>query len=498
MMHQNKKIQEWHLDTELLQKLIQNGSDISIILQDYIKKTDILSPSQIDPSILNAVNNQIVAINNLLEQYRKTEIAIEKYDLSAALQVEIDNLKTAIDGFTEYISGQPTNFNQFISSAIETALDNSSKFNDVKQEIIAIVMNSINTLQNNLNALQSDLNEVNTSLETHEQTADTIYRKNDVNIRLEDLNETLQETINQHTTDISELQIKQQNITGIPGQTVMIGTSLQPIAKNIVANIYIVNNSQELAEAKNILASPILFYPTQTEYTLENVEKWNHNCTVSTISEVTYADTILSTANIKTSQANIILKNNILSAQSIASVDYGYISFGFYGTKIKFDILFDNVDTKTILFFLDSQPNIVTLYKQDEETQGTIYINQLSEGPHTIKLYVDTNGLKIINTIGIDESYAGILEISDIQEDDFFEAPRWEGNNYYPVLTQSYAFTASDNVRQIDLTNYDSDFFYSKDYEGCFIYSPLKKKIYYMINGKPILLMESINAINGE
>ncbi len=280
----NGKIKEWHLDAELLQKLMSGGSDFTEALQEYIKKTDTIDSSQLSEDFLAELENQFQAIrNNIQENYRNNNDAITEEDLDASLQALLETLQQS-QGFSGFTREDVENiFNECVSEA----MDEYSWLDDIKQDVKNDVLEEIApTIENTtelINTLAEHVDELQNTVENNKAEADTKYRQQDDMISESDLDPAVLYKIQQNSDDIQELKnsVEEANekaftISGSKNQVLIVGDNESIEASDIVTKLNIAVTEPELNSARAELISPIYSFVTpQSVYTI-GLDQWNN------------------------------------------------------------------------------------------------------------------------------------------------------------------------------------------------------------------------------
>ena len=98
------KIREQDLDEELLKRLFSSGNtgiNLETVLNDYLKKTDKITKSNIDEELLAELKESISQTEIDLSNYREKSVLIGMDDLTSELSGAIIDLQKQIEGLTD-------------------------------------------------------------------------------------------------------------------------------------------------------------------------------------------------------------------------------------------------------------------------------------------------------------------------------------------------------------------------------------------------------------
>lgn len=319
-----RKIKEWHLDPELLQRLATGGTiDISSVMSDYLKKTDVIRKAQLDDAIFTEITNDINAVQSLLDNYRKKQNQITAADLDTELTHRLEELETKINTLlaesgtsvdietlvNEAIAAQLTNsvsetVNTVLDSAINTILDDrleptvNALFTDQlnntinssvqtvlnESEALASMRSSLEEMQNTVDGIYQQQDTVDNTLTEHGERLDTIeeslendVRKKDDLITEEDLSESISDTLNQLVSNVETLQ-EREYLAPVYGSNKSY-IRLQNgnlIASDIIRILNVCNTADEVLDSKNQAIDDIYDIINRKHYFLE-LTKWNKN-----------------------------------------------------------------------------------------------------------------------------------------------------------------------------------------------------------------------------
>ena len=277
------KIKEWHLDAELLRKLMSGGnSNIEQALADYVKKTDIIPKEQLSDAFLTEINSAHQAIYTAIEAtYRRKNIPITKEDLDA----EVLNALETVAQIQESSNFTRNDIVDIANDAVSEALNNSTKFVEIKEEILASVQEILNEMQQHLEEIANRVSGIDTELESFKAEADSKYRVKNEAITANDLDPELQLRLDTADENIQNLQEQINNntenteisVSGRSNQVLIINAANDIAASDIVQKIDMVLTESELNTARAALQTPILsFAVPQSIYTI-NLDDWNKN-----------------------------------------------------------------------------------------------------------------------------------------------------------------------------------------------------------------------------
>ena len=97
MQHIPYKIKERDLDPDLLAKFSRGSSDITSLLQDYIKKSETITEEQIPTSFKNSLKVQIDDLADKIKNCRKKSELIAYMDLADDVKTKLSSLEAKID-----------------------------------------------------------------------------------------------------------------------------------------------------------------------------------------------------------------------------------------------------------------------------------------------------------------------------------------------------------------------------------------------------------------
>lgn len=484
----NGKIKEWHLDEDLLLKLIREGADIASVLTNYVKKTDIISKNQLNNDVFTEVNNRITVLISQLEKYRLINNPIAETDLTPSLQTKIRDLQNTVDALVEFVSGQPLDLQTLINNSIEEKIASSSYLTDLKREITTDLENGpIARLHSSFSTLQNTVNALNNQFTTFQETADSRYRRSNIAITTEDLNGQLQTLLSDHTSNISSLQLqKQDKVGGNAGQIIAVNPFNSLIPQDHILCENIVETMAELNTMRDNLASPIIFYNKQLSYKIRK-NPWNHALEINKTSNNAYTNVASAMTTFKANDVSIAINDGIVTAANNSLSDYGDISFGFYGTRCK--IAFAISDNIILHFFIDNAIHNIIFYAND--TSKDLCIENLSEGPHVIRFVIEPDTTLVFSKgIGIDNTHAGLLIAVDIPDESMYKNNMYDTGDYFDFSTASgtYTFTKNNVSKITPETAYTAGWFDINSYEGRVIFSKENLKLYYCKNNTFIQL----------
>ena len=221
MQHIPYKIKERDLDPNLLAKFSKGSSDITSLLQDYIKKSETITEEQIPTSFKDSLKMQINDLVNQIKKCRKKSDLIAYADLA-------DDVKTKLSGLEAKIES---------INASSTSSENAKAINDLKQLIeelrnklsveiktrtndigilservsalentaaSSIKQSSIENLTNKVEALEKEVNNTNGFINIQNDKLKT-FRKKDDDIEESELTLSLQNKIQKMRSDIDYL-----------------------------------------------------------------------------------------------------------------------------------------------------------------------------------------------------------------------------------------------------------------------------------------------------
>lgn len=108
MQHLPYKIKERDLDPALLAMFAKGGADITGLLQNYVKKNDVIMEEQIPSSFKNALKVQIDDLVNKINNCRKKNELIAYVDLADDVKTKLSGLEAKINGAGNTGSGAGT------------------------------------------------------------------------------------------------------------------------------------------------------------------------------------------------------------------------------------------------------------------------------------------------------------------------------------------------------------------------------------------------------
>ncbi len=364
----NGKIKEWHLDQALLQKIAANGSiDIATILEDYLKKTDIITREQLEPTLFDDVTDNIQDLQDALNAYRMKDTAITLEDIDSVFSNLLNTLQERLSAIESSISGS-INIEAFINQAIAEQLGLSID-NAVEAALGEAVDNAIDAkidelleseedlrLQNKIdesvqNVVQSQefiddirdtvFNSAANTFITKDQLASTEEISNlqsaidDLNSRMDDsqgeddeteiivtednLDEELAEKINSAYSNSESLSNRDfiEKKDGDPGQILIYNQYGDLDVSDILLQLNIVTNNAELNEQEAALAAEIYDASTMARYYIDR-DKWNtdlyRNKRMETVPEIPEPEVI--NVTIRTNSAAKVFDETELTDQN--------------------------------------------------------------------------------------------------------------------------------------------------------------------------------------
>ena len=512
-MNELGKVKEWHLDDAIRLKLSGQGvpDNFDEIMSDYIKKTDTIAPSNIDPSILNPAYDRISALSTELEHYRNISVPIKISDLDSELQTKLEMLEMSIgalpDDFGEIVEQaiddvvSTQEFKETIANKVSQDIADLSDEVDTLHDTIVTAANSVSDMENSIATIQADLNQ-------HIIDANEVFRYKNEKIPMEDLSDSLLLDLNEYKSNIQSLQ--------------SAVSSLQRVnfVNYDICTINIAETSSDLATLKEDLAAPILYVPAQILFDIDH-DVWNKFASSTynepyikilpdeSTEELEFSDATITTENIVT-QSNLttsINDGNIVVTNTSAT-KYNTFVFGFYGGNIRLQlnvqvgeeesseepssevpavILFNiNIDGQAFPFRLEDGI--------DADPMDTFIIAELSTGPHRVEIPLVPNGKFTMNaTIGLDDiEHSGLLLAADVPDAEFFDGNIYDDGDYFDIESSAgastYTFTKTDDFEPIDENHYTVSQFDLLAEDGKLIYSPHDHKLYTFKNRKLICL----------
>lgn len=280
----NGKIKEWHLEAELLQKLISGGSsDFTEALRDYIKKTDIIESSQLSEDFLASIENKLQAIrDNIRNNYRDKNTAITEEDLDDSLQTLLETFYQSqeFSGFTRQ------EVEDIFFAYITDTIEQYDRFDNIEQNIKNEVQQEIQPVLNNMSerieTAENQVTDLMAALNAHQEEAEDSYRKKSNYISEEDIDPAIVQQIQSNEEEIQNLQNrinefdnKSLDIYGEKNQVLIVGDNNSIETSDIVTKLNIAVTTEELNSARAELISPIYSFVTpQSVYTI-GLGQWN-------------------------------------------------------------------------------------------------------------------------------------------------------------------------------------------------------------------------------
>ena len=272
----NRKIQEWHLDPELLLKLMTGGNaELSTALSDYVKKTDTIRWSQLDTDVLAAWN---AGLEQIRGQFRNKNTKITVDDL----EQELRNLLIRLEQMLQTTGYTWQQVEEEIYRQVAEEVLSSPAFSDIRDELLDVVGEQWQELENSISWLDEDLEALEQEVGNHITEADGKYRQTDIPIDEEDLGIELKGKINGHEADIDTLQADLQDLSdrtlsvdGAANQIVVIGKNGGIEAADVIEQLDIVTTQAELDTARYALKSPILSFVTPQAVHVIDLPAWN-------------------------------------------------------------------------------------------------------------------------------------------------------------------------------------------------------------------------------
>lgn len=520
-----RKIKEWHLDPELLQRLATGGTiDISSVMSDYLKKTDVIRKAQLDDAIFTEITNDINAVQSLLDNYRKKQNQITAADLDTELTHRLEELETKINTVlaesgtsvdiealvNEAVAAQLTNsvsetVNSVLDPAIDEALDAklapainnlfSDQLNDtINSSVQTALHNSeaIDSMQNTVLQMQDDVDrvlqlqdEVNDQLVDHEtrishneSVLETDVRKVADPIAEEDLSEALTNKLNQITQNINALQNRgyANPVYGDNKSYIRLQNN-NLVASDIIRILDIVTTAEELNEQQNLFEEDIYDIDARKHYYLDLLE-WNEDSRES--SDYTYQNATLTSAYVATENIDLQYANNTVSGTNASAIDPAVVTFGFYGTRFKiaaagtgqaFDVVIDNEKR----------------YSQVTD----LNIARLSEGPHRVDMIVLPGASFAIDAnVSIDDTNAVLMQKADIRPAAFYERNMYDTIDYL-TDTNTYDAYKSANVRPITPSMYQEEDIDLSEFDKDILYSSANNTLFYCVDNQYYVLTEN-------
>lgn len=514
----NGKIKEWHLEAELLQKLISGGSsDFTEALRDYIKKTDIIESSQLSEEFLASIENKLQAIrDNIRNNYRNKDTAITEDDLDESLQVLLETFYQSqeFSGFTRQ------EVEDIFFAYITDTIEQYDRFDNIEQNIKNNVQQEIqpvlNDMSDRIETAENQVNDLRDALDLHQEEAENSYRKKSDYIDEEDIDPIITRQIQNNKRNIQNLQNqvnelvgKSLDIHGTKNQILVIGYGNSVEASNVVTKLNIATTEEELSLARASLINPIYsFVFPQSIYEIQ-LNGWNSNAGRTSKEEtvpvynlpeqnaaeesyvpLSYKDYILNAANIRINGLTVQIGDTI-SATNGSEIDRGSIVIGFYGTRFKlYSSLQETEQNFQVVIDNDMEYNIVlqekSLFTEDIETDHVCCccIENLSEGLHAIRIIIDPGkSLVLDNKISLDDgTHSDLLDAADIPNDEFFEQTMFDTGDYVGSLSRQYSFVKSEDLHIVTSSDYESSALEigGTGYEKKLLYAVNSKKLFYM------------------
>lgn len=260
------KIKERDLDEVLLKKMFSHGAGINLdnILSSYLKKTDVLTESNIPASYTETLNKRIKNLQTQLTNLQSKYTSGDEY--SSELNNKINTLSSNLDLLKKQVAGITASDGTSLTDAVS---NNKNKIQQLTEQI--------NTMQTDLNSslekikslpstekitsLDSRIEEVNNRFNTIktelEDEFNNEYRHLDTPIAKSDLDNALQSTINKTEDLISRFSNASSNnqvLYGNQGQTVIFDGNGNPKAADIFhTDVIICNTEQEVQDNINDL-----------------------------------------------------------------------------------------------------------------------------------------------------------------------------------------------------------------------------------------------------
>lgn len=545
------KIKEWHLDPSLLTRIISNADPemVASVLTNYIKKTDIITKNQLDPTFLAEINTSTQDISNLLWEYRKTTDPIARTDLDADLRtllLDIEDLLTQGGVDRDVLIST-------INTQINQILENSTYFATMKSEISAEMTDDISHIGSQVSNISEQVRELQKTINGYEDEEDEhvegysemladILERLDAPIDKYDLSDDLADEIDSctaqiiqlsHTVEDTESKLY-ESLHGETGQVLLIHNGNLVYGDDIILQTEVVNDGNELTDVKATLKSPIL-YPANDEAYIMSLTEWDndmysnsHEITVpeaqteepeenneNELEEpgngnenepeeeqpeevyvpLSYADFMLTSANLKTERITLSISSEI-TGTNVGLTDPAYVYFGFYGTRIK--LYMSIAESKNIHIAIDNK------YIRDmffDESQGCSHacflcVEGLSEGPHTVKFTIEPDETFAIDAkVSLDNIHAGLLVKADIQEESFYGQAIYNTGDYYDIATAngSYGFTKSNNVHIVTTDDYTTGVINYEEYNRRLVYAPYTQRLFYVYDNQFIMLCQNLD-----
>lgn len=281
----NKKIQEWHLAPELLQKISSGNGDMALVLADYIKKTDLIDRTQLNDNCFTGILQQLQSIR---ENYRNKNIRITRDDMDDALTNFFHDLEEMQEasGYTKEQIDAIIQSYFAVGGPVDTHIER--KIPTIVDEVIeqSDLNNRISSIAEKTNTTDVELTRLKQTVASNKQLADDIYRSQNDKITQEDLDADLTKTLNDVSVDIQELQKQIEDaqeqsfgVGGIHNQVILINDENEFSAADIVEQIEIATTTEELNAARAALKTPILsLVAPQAVYSI-NLPSWNNLAT---------------------------------------------------------------------------------------------------------------------------------------------------------------------------------------------------------------------------
>ena len=217
------KIRERDLDDALLAKLLKQGVavDVDNIFSKYMKKTDVLSESNIPESYTESFNNKIAGIQKSLDDLKNSQSDGQNTEISR----QINSISNQIAILKDTVAKLTLPDGTFVSDAIKQNSESIKHHTDQ----IALIQDSLSKLSelsgsysdisDRINTLTARLNDVSTKISELDSSIkndiENTYRKLNVAITAQDLDPDLQNTIKQ----ASDLIAKFANTSTSSGQS---------------------------------------------------------------------------------------------------------------------------------------------------------------------------------------------------------------------------------------------------------------------------------------
>lgn len=289
MQHLPYKIKERDLDPALLAMFAKGGADITGLLQNYIRKNDVITEEQIPGSFKNALKVQIDDLVNKINNCRKKSELIAYADLADDVKTKLSSLEARITGagntgsgastkevnelkqFIEELRGKITTETQSRSTDVGnlsgriSALEGAAA-STVSQSTVDAISGKVTTLEKSVSDVKGLVNAQNDKMKSFRQKDDDI-EESELTLALQDKIQKMRSDINYLLDSIKAVVGKTIAVPGAKaGQYIYSNSNTGSLsAKDLFVAIGVADDNEELVDLKQ-QNLPLIYNHADTLY----------------------------------------------------------------------------------------------------------------------------------------------------------------------------------------------------------------------------------------